>query len=102
MRGEIRLDLVAYRRAVNHGQSVLERQTHKGGLPMTESGWYGMPEDIVLPTSTIRFLDDDIPCPNQPQSYLRNLYADYQKVELTYVNSEAAEARRSADEIPST
>ncbi len=69
---------------------------------MTESGWYGMPEDIVLPISTIRFLDDDIPCPNQPQSYLRNLYADYQTVELTYVNSEAAEARRSVDEIPST
>ncbi len=102
MRGEIRLDLVAYRRTVSHGQSVLERQTPKGGLPMTESGWYGMPEDIVLPTSTIRFLDDDIPCPNQPQSYLRNLYADYQKVELTYVNSKAAEARRSADVIPST
>ena len=102
MRGEIRLDLVAYRRTVSHGQSVLERQIPKGGLPMTESGWYGMPEDIVLPTSTIRFLDDDIPCPNQPQSYLRNLYADYQKVELTYVNSKAAEARRSADVIPST
>jgi lipopolysaccharide cholinephosphotransferase len=102
MRGEIRLDLVAYRRAVSHGQSVLERQAYKGALPMTESGWYGMPEDIVLPTSTIRFLDDDIPCPNQPQTYLRNLYSDYQKVELTYINSEAAEARRSADEIPLT
>ena len=102
MRGEIRLDLVAYRRAVSHGQSVLERQSHKGVLPMTESGWYGMPEDIVLPTSTIRFLGDDMPCPNQPQPYLRKLYADYQKVELTYVNSQAAEARRSVDEIPST
>ena len=102
MRGEIRLDLVAYRRAVSHGQSVLERQTYKGVLPMTESGWYGMPEDIVLPTSTIRFLGDDIPCPNQPQTYLRSLYADYQKVELTYVNSKAAEGRRSADVIPST
>ena len=102
MRGEIRLDLVAYRRAVSHGQSVLERQTYKGVLPMTESGWYGMPEDIVLPTSTIRFLGDDIPCPNQPQTYLRSLYADYQKVELTYVNSKAAEGRRSADDIPST
>jgi hypothetical protein len=101
MRGEIRLDLVAYRRAVSHSQAVLERQAHKGALPMTESGWYGMPEDIVLPTSIIRFLDDDIPCPNQPQTYLRSLYEDYQKVELTYVSSEAAETRRSADEIPS-
>lgn len=101
MRGEIRLDLVAYRKAMSHGVSVLERCTHKGVLPMTESGWYGMPEEIVLPTSTIRFLGDDIPCPNQPQLYLRNLYGDYQKVELTYVNSAAAEARRPADEISS-
>ena len=101
MRGEIRLDLIAYRRAVSHGQSVLERCSYKGVLPVTESGWYGMPEEIVLPTSTIRFLGDDIPCPNQPESYLRNLYADYQKVELTYVNSAAAEGRRSADQFSS-
>ncbi len=99
MRGEIRLDLVAYRRAVSHGQSVLERRTHKGSLPMTESGWYGMPEETVLPTSTIRFLGDDIPCPNQPQSYLHTLYEDYQKIELTYVNSAAAETRRPADSV---
>jgi len=102
MRGEIRLDLVAYRYAVSYGKPVLERRTHKGVLPVTESGWYGMPEEIVLPTSTIRFLGDDIPCPNQPESYLRNLYADYQKVELTYVNSAAAETRRSVDETLST
>ena len=101
MRGEIRLDLVAYRRAMSHGHPVLERRTYKGLLPMTESGWYGMPEEIVLPTSTIRFLGDEIPCPNQPQTYLRNLYADYQKTEFTYVNSAAAETRRTADEISS-
>ncbi len=102
MRGEIRLDLVAYRYAVSHGSSVLERRTCKGVLPATESGWYGIPEEIVLPTSTIRFLGDDIPCPNQPESYLHHLYADYQKVELTYVDSAAAETRRSVDETPST
>ena len=102
MRGEIRLDLVAYRRAVSQGEPVLERRTCKGGLPLTESGWFGMPEEIVLPTSTIRFLGDEFPCPNQPQTYLRNLYADYQKVELTYVNAAAAETRRSADGTPST
>ena len=99
MRGEIRLDLVAYRSAVSHGTSVVERRTYKGVLPKTESGWFGMPEEIVLPTSTILFLGDEIPCPNQPQTYLRNLYADYQKVEFTYVNAAAAETRRSADEI---
>ena len=102
MRGEIRLDLVAYRRAVSQGEPVLERLTCKGILPLTESGWFGMPEEIVLPTSTICFLGDEIPCPNQPQTYLRNLYADYQKVELTYVNAAAAETRRSADGTPST
>jgi hypothetical protein len=101
MRGEIRLDLVAYRRAVSHGEPVLERGMYKGALPMTESGWFGMPEKIVLPTSTIRFLGDEIPCPNQPQIYLRTLYEDYQKVELTYVNAAAAETRRTADEFPS-
>jgi hypothetical protein len=102
MRGEIRLDLVAYRHAVSHGKPVLERCTGKGVLPMTESGWYGVPEEIVLPTSSISFLGDEIPCPNQPQSYLRHLYADYQKVELTYVDSGAAETRRIADEMPSS
>jgi len=100
MRGEIRLDLVAYRHAISHGEPVLERCTYKGVLPMTESGWFGMPKEIVLPTSTIHFLGDEIPCPNQPQTYLRYLYADYQKTELTYVNAAAAETRRYADEIP--
>lgn len=97
MRGEIRLDLVAYRHAVSHGQAVVERGMEKGAMPLTESGWYGVPEETVLPTSVIRFLGDDMPCPNQPQVHLRNLYGDYQTVELMYVNSEAAESRRSAD-----
>ena len=97
MRGEIRLDLVAYRRAVSHGQSVVERSIKKGEILMTESGWYGVPEETVIPTSTIRFLGDDIPCPNQSQSHLRSLYGDYQKIQFTYVSSEAAESRRPTD-----
>jgi len=97
MRGEIRLDLVAYRRAVSHGQAVVERIIKKGALPVTESGWYGLAEEIVLPTSTIRFLGNDIPCPNQPQLHLQTLYQDYQTIEYMYVNAEAAEKRRSAD-----
>ena len=97
MRGEIRLDLVAYRRAVSHGQAVVERSIKKGALPVTESGWYGLAEEIVLPTSTIRFLGNDIPCPNQPQLHLQTLYQDYQTIEYMYVNAEAAEKRRSAD-----
>jgi len=99
MRGEIRLDLVTYRRAESQGQAVVERRSKKGALPMTDSGWYGLAEEIVLPTSTIRFLGNDIPCPNQPKTHLRTLYQDYQAVEYTYVCSAAAEARRSTDTL---
>ena len=38
MRGEIRLDLVAFRHAVSHGQSVLERRLPKGEMLLTENG----------------------------------------------------------------
>jgi hypothetical protein len=102
MRGEIRLDLVAYRHAVSHGQAVVERRIKKGAMPMTESGWYGVSEETVLPTSEIRFLGDDIPCPNRPRSHLRSLYGDYQKIEFMYLNSAVAETRRSADPVTDT
>ena len=97
MRGEIRLDLVAFRHAVSNGQSVLERRLPKGAMPLTESGWYGAPKEITLPTSTIHFLGDDIACPSQPEAYLRILYGDFEEIELTYVNAAAAETRRFAD-----
>ena len=99
MRGEIRLDLVTYRRAVSQGQAVVERRSKKGALPMTDSGWHGLAEEIVLPTSTIRFLGNDIPCPNEPQTYLQTIYQDYQTTEYTYLSSEAAETRRSIDMV---
>ncbi len=97
MRGEIRLDLVAYRRAISGGRSVLERLLLKGAMPPTDSGWHGVSEEIVLPTSTINFLGNDIPCPNQSEAFLRILYGDFEKVELTYVDANAAETRRQAD-----
>ena len=97
MRGEIRLDLVTYRHAVSNGQSVLERRLPKGAMPLTESGWYGVPKEIALPTSTIHFLGDDIACPSQPEAYLRILYGDFEEIELTYVDAAAAETRRFAD-----
>jgi hypothetical protein len=99
MRGEIRLDLVTYRRAVSQGQAVVERRSKKGALPMTDSGWHGLAEEIVLPTSTIRFLGNDIPCPNEPQTYLQTIYQDYQTTEYMYLSSEAAETRRSIDMV---
>ena len=97
MRGEIRLDLVTYRHAVSNGQSVLERRLPKGAMPLTESGWYGVPKEIALPTSTLHLLGDDIACPSQPEAYLRILYGDFEEIELTYVDAAAAETRRFAD-----
>jgi hypothetical protein len=97
MRGEIRLDLVAYRHALSQGQEVIERRMKKGALPMTDNGWYGLAKEIVLPTSTIQFLGNCIPCPNEPQTHLHTLYQDYQTIEYTYISSDVAELRRSTD-----
>ena len=92
-RGEIRADIAIYRRAISHGQAVLERQTPKGVIPITESGGYGVPLDVVLPTSTVSFLGRDVACPNQSDSYLRLMYGDFRKVELTYIDAGPAQAR---------
>ena len=97
MRGEIRLDLVTFKQAVSHGQSVLERRILKGTMPLTESGGYGVPREIVLPTSTIDFLGGKVACPSEPEAYLRILYGDFEEVEYTYVNAAAAETRSQAD-----
>ncbi len=96
-RGEIRLDLVPYRHAVSHGQAVLERLVSKGAMPLTENRRYGVPEQTVLPTSTIRFLGEDIACPNQPEAYLRILYGEFEEAKLTYVAAAAVKTRRLID-----
>ncbi len=97
MRGEIRLDLVAFRHAISHGQSVLERRLPKGEMPLTENGGYGVPQEIVLPTSTIKFLGGNIACPNKSGTYMRVLYGDFEEVEFTYIDAAAAASRRQAD-----
>jgi hypothetical protein len=97
MRGEIHLDLVGYRHATDKGQPVLERQLLKGALPVMESGWHGMPVDIILPTTTINFLGFDIACPSQPDAFLKILYGDFQMIELTYVDENAAKTRAHID-----
>ena len=97
VRGEIRLDLVTFKQAVSHGRSVLERRILKGTMPLTESGGYGVPREIVLPTSTIDFLGGKVACPSEPEAYLRILYGDFEEVEYTYVNAAAAETRSQAD-----
>ena len=99
LRGEIRADIIIYRRAISYGDTVLERRSHKGAMPATESGGYGVPLEIVLPTSTVPFLGGEIACPNQSEAYLRMLYGDYSKVDYTYVDSGPANARARIDII---
>ena len=63
-------------------------------MPLTENGYYAVPTEVVLPTSTIHFLGDDFACPNQPNAYLHILYGDFEEIELTYIDTAAAETRR--------
>ena len=97
MRGEIRLDLVVYRLSQSYGEWVLERRLKKGTMPLTESGVYGVPRDMVLPVSKINFLGGEMGCPNQPQAYLRVLYGDYDKPDYTYVATASATTRQRVD-----
>ena len=99
LRGEIRVDVALYRQAISHGKTVLERRSHKGDMPATESGGYGVPQDVVLPTSTIDFLGSTFDCPHKPEAYLRVLYCDFEDVKYTYVDPAAAQTRRQADMI---
>ncbi len=99
MRGEIRADIAIYRQAISHGETVLERQSHKGAMPATENGGYGVPIDIVLPTSTIPFLGSRFACPSQAEAYLHLLYGDFEKIEYTYVDAGAAKTRATIDLI---
>ena len=66
-------------------------------MPATESGSYGVPLEIVLPTSTIPFLGKEIACPNQAEEYLRILYGNFKKIEYTYVDTLPAKARGQID-----
>jgi len=97
LRGEIRVDVALYRKAISHGETVLERQSHKGAMAVTESGGYGVPQEIVLPTSTIDFLGGTFDCPHDPEAYLRVLYGEFKDVEYTYLDPAAAETRQQAD-----
>ena len=97
MRGEIRLDLVVYRLSQSYGEWVLERRLKKGTMPLTESGVYGVPRDVVLPVSKINFLGSEMGCPNQPQAYLRVLYGDYDRPDYTYLATASATTRQRVD-----
>lgn len=99
MRGDIRLDIAVYEHAVSYGKFVLERKFSKGAMPLTQSGGYGVPQEIILPTSTVTFVGSEFACPNQPEAYLRMVYGDYDKVEYTYLDSGPANARANMDTV---
>jgi len=102
LRGEIRVDIAIYRRAVSHGEVVLERRSYKGAMAATESGGYGVPLDVVLPVSTLPFLGGEVASPNRPEAYLRILYGDFRTIEYTYVDSGPAKARARIDILGGT
>ena len=95
-RGEIRVDIAMYRLAESYGEVVLERRSHKGDMPATEGGGYGVPKEIVLPTSTIGFAGGRIACPSDPHAYLRVLYGNFEEIEYTYIDTTAVESRHTA------
>lgn len=97
LRGEIRVDVATYRREISFGEAVVERRTRKGAMPATERGGFGVPQEIVLPTSKIPYLGGEFDCPNQPEAYLQILYGNFRKIEYTYINAEAANARTGVD-----
>lgn len=93
MRGEVRADIAVYRRAISNSKNVLERGSKKGIMPVTQNGKFGVLESIVLPTEFVDFIGGRFSCPSQPEAYLHTLYGDYEKVEYTYVDPEAAKLR---------
>ncbi len=99
LRGEIRADIAIYRPAVSYGEAVLERRSHKGAMPATESGGYGVPRKSVLPTSTINFLGSNFACPRNSDAYLRALYGDFEEVKYTYFDAAAVEIRRQSNVV---
>lgn len=99
LRGEVRLDLAVYRRGMSRGEEVLERRSYKGAMPTTESGGYGIPSDLVLPTTNITFMGRECACPRRAADYLRVLYGDFNTIAYSYVDAKAAENRRHLDEM---
>jgi hypothetical protein len=86
-----------HRLSQSYGEWVLERRSKKGTMPLTESGVYGVPRDVVLPVSKINFLNSEMGRPNQPQAYLRALYGDYDRPDFTYLAAASATTRQRVD-----
>ncbi len=101
-RGEIRVDLVGNRVVKSYGQKVMERSLFKGAMPQTESGRYGVPVEMIMPTGEIELLGKMVSCPRDSDAYLRTVYGNYTEVEYTYVDNQVARSRRNVDEAGDT
>lgn len=97
-RGEIRVDLVCFQMSKSNGRKVIERHSSKGTMPQTESGHYGVPLEMIIPTGTIELEGKKISCPRDSDAFLRAMYGDYNKVEYTYVDDQAISSRKDIDE----
>ena len=97
LRGEIRTDIAVYRQVTSYGETVLERRSKKAAMPATEGGGFGVPKDIVLPTTTTPLLGKEIACPGHSDAYLELLYGNFNDIEYTYVDPAAAKVRAKMD-----
>lgn len=98
-RGEVRVDLILSSVQWIEGRKVLTRAGNlaKGAMPVTDGDNSFAPYELVLPTSTMTFLGENVHCPGQPHEYLRLLYNDYTEISYTYMENHAADARRELD-----
>jgi len=97
-RGEVKVDLIGNRVVKSYGQKVMERPLLKGEMSQTENGRYGVPVEMILPTSEIELLGKMVSCPRDSDAYLRTVYGNYTEVDYTYVDNEVAHSRKSVDE----
>ena len=97
-RGEVKVDLIGNRVVNSNGRKVMERLLFKGEMAQTENGGYGVPVEMMLPTSEIELFGKMVSCPRDSDAYLRTIYGNYTEVDYTYIDNEVAYSRRSVDE----
>ena len=97
LRAEFRVDLQGMTEGWDDGRKVLVRPGSKAGMARFGNGGYGVPHDMVVPTSTITLYGAEVRCPRGRQGYLNSLYGDYTEISYAYVKGPAAAVRRAID-----
>jgi len=77
---------------------VMERVLLKGAMPQTENGRYGVPLEMIMPTSEIELYGKMVSSPGDSNAYLRTVYGNYTEVDYTYIDNDVAYTRRKVDE----